>query len=203
MNHMSDWTDDEYNNMLGLLDEKEYPDQIIPHSHQDVMHNKNFKYPDRPQEEPVNQQRLLAESDEKIPNFFKDDENMGDFIKRKIHEHTGLKIERPDLTELGVYKESSWAKRNDGMPSVVTKVKNQGRMCSASYAFAIVAALEAAQAIEEGHKPIELSEQQIIDCTFDGSHQNFGCLGGSLGATIKYVTHKPILSAKTYPYVEA
>jgi len=42
----------------------------------------------------------------------------------------------------------------------------------------VIAALESAYALENISQPKKLSEQQVIECTFDGSYTNFGCLGG-------------------------
>jgi hypothetical protein len=44
----------------------------------------------------------------------------------------------------------------------------------------VIAGLEAAQALENKEKAKRLSEQQIIDCTFESHYGNFGCLGGHL-----------------------
>lgn len=80
----------------------------------------------------------------------------------------GLKIDRPALKKNGEYMEFNWA---DSEPSLISAVKDQGRNCSASHAFAVIAALEAAKAYENMKPAESLSEQQIIDC----SKYNFGC----------------------------
>ena len=72
--------------------------------------------------------------------------------------------------------------------------------CAASYAFAVVAAVEAAQAIENGQQYNHLSEQQIIDCTMNADHQNFGCLGGRLFSTLNYTKNNLVLDGFAYPY---
>ena len=46
-------------------------------------------------------------------------------------------------------KEYSWY---DAVPAVLTPVKNQGKKCASSYAFSIIAGLEATQALEKGVK---------------------------------------------------
>lgn len=56
----------------------------------------------------------------------------------------------------GLLTEFSWL---DSYPKVVSPVKNQGKDCAASYAFAVVAALESAQALENVAPPKRLSEQ--------------------------------------------
>jgi len=55
----------------------------------------------------------------------------------------------------GLLTEFSWL---DSYPKVVSPVKNQGKECAASYAFAVVAALESAQALENVAGPKSLSE---------------------------------------------
>ena len=34
LNHMSDWSDEEYNNMLGLVPDGDFPEQIVEHGGQ-------------------------------------------------------------------------------------------------------------------------------------------------------------------------
>lgn len=196
---MSDWTDDEYNNMLGLVSEHGFPGQIIPEEYQGQNSNSVAKYPDRPKSE--DRPRVMAAAgfqevaDDTPRRLLQTDSSdsgssyVADALKKKIQQATGIKISRPDFRKLGIYNESTWVDAN-----IVTKVKDQGRYCAASYAFAVAAAVEAAQASENG-RAVPLSEQQIIDCTFDGKRRNFGCLGGSLHETIKYVKKKAILKA--------
>lgn len=65
----------------------------------------------------------------------------------------------------------------------------------------MVAALEAAQALEKNTPAIKLSEQQIIDCTMHNEFRNYGCMGGSLERTFRYAQSKPIIEDKYYPYI--
>ena len=51
-----------------------------------------------------------------------------------------------------------------GVRGAISPVKDSG-VCSSSYAFAAVAAAESAIMVERGY-PVDLSEQQIVDCTF-------------------------------------
>lgn len=55
----------------------------------------------------------------------------------------------------GLFYEWSW---QNSQPPIVTPVKDQGKKCAASYAFAVIAGLEAAQALENKEKARRLSE---------------------------------------------
>uniref|UniRef100_T1JWM9 Uncharacterized protein n=1 Tax=Tetranychus urticae TaxID=32264 RepID=T1JWM9_TETUR len=78
---------------------------------------------------------------------------------------------------------------------ILTKVKDQG-ICPACWAFATVAAIEAAYAQKNG-KVVKLSEQNLIDCS-EGAK---GCKPYSVGMAYKYAQAKGIDAAKCYPYV--
>jgi DNA-binding MltR family transcriptional regulator len=55
----------------------------------------------------------------------------------------------------GLFNEWTW---QDATPKILTEVKNQGQKCAASYAFAVVAALESFQALNNQAKVNRLSE---------------------------------------------
>lgn len=78
-----------------------------------------------------------------------------------------------------------------------TSAKNQ-KSCGACYAFSIALSIEG-QIFRRTGKLIELSEQQIVDCsTVIGNH---GCGGGSLRNTLKYLTaSKGLMRHADYPY---
>lgn len=97
----------------------------------------------------------------------------------------------------GLATEFTW---RDISPRATGKIKDQGKTCAASYAFAVVAAVEAAQAIELGQEYNHLSEQQLVDCTFDHNYQNFGCLGGHLNSSLTYAKNNKIVDSFAYPY---
>lgn len=73
----------------------------------------------------------------------------------------------------------------------VTPAKDQGR-CGACAAFAAIAAIESKLLIQYGKNyssyPIDLSEQQTIDCAIasQGSYQSMGCAGGYLEDPLAY-----------------
>jgi len=87
------------------------------------------------------------------------------------------------------------------VPNVVTPVKDQGH-CGSCWSFAAAATLESMWAINTG-KLVELSEQNILDCTANPHH--CGGTGGCGGATAELafgmVTLFGIATEWTYPYI--
>jgi C1A family cysteine protease len=83
---------------------------------------------------------------------------------------------------------------------VVSSVKNQGE-CGSCYAFATTAVLESLYAIKtQSQNVIELSPQQIVDCSTDG---NYGCNGGLFEPSVEYISGQggKIATEDSYPYV--
>ena len=77
----------------------------------------------------------------------------------------------------------------------VNPVKNEGA-CDASWAFAVTGLVEGFVKIQEGSLP-NLSEQELLDCTGQGS----GCSGGSPIAALRTVIAKGgLASTASYPY---
>ena len=56
--------------------------------------------------------------------------------------------------------------------------------------------------MENKNQAKALSEQQIIECTYSGAYDNFGCLGGRYQQTWRYAKGNAILDKKYYPYTE-
>ncbi|CAL4978894.1 unnamed protein product [Urochloa decumbens] len=76
---------------------------------------------------------------------------------------------------------------------VVTLAKYQGN-CSSCWAFASVATMESAQAINTGGAPPVLSEQQLVDC-------DQGCGGGLVDKAFRWVMRNGgITTEAAYPY---
>lgn len=80
--------------------------------------------------------------------------------------------------------------------NAVTPVKDQGK-CGASWAFAVIGALEGFAAIQRGELLV-FSEQQLIDCS--GDYGNRGCSGGSLENALKYTSEHGIMLDRDYQY---
>ena len=74
-----------------------------------------------------------------------------------------------------------WDKRG-----YVSKIKDQGS-CGGCYSFTALDAMESAYLMKDKqkYKNIDLSEQQIIDCS--GSNGNKGCNGGWMSLVYDYI----------------
>ncbi|KAM9959104.1 hypothetical protein ACTFIR_000158 [Dictyostelium discoideum] len=84
-------------------------------------------------------------------------------------------------------------------PGVVNKVKNQGS-CGSCYAFSTVGALEAHYSIRY-HKMLDLSEQNLLDCTNANRYGNGGCSGGWMHNCYRYILENGgINRQQNYPY---
>lgn len=89
--------------------------------------------------------------------------------------------------------EVDWTKQ----AGVVHAVKNQAA-CGSCWAFASTAALESAFAIFKGQKDMDLSEQELVDCS--KKYGNNGCGGGLMSFAYDYVLDKGINNGKDYSY---
>ncbi|CAH2007901.1 unnamed protein product [Acanthoscelides obtectus] len=70
--------------------------------------------------------------------------------------------------------------------------------CGSCYAFSIAHAIQA-QIFKQTDKLIPLSEQQIVDCSL--SYGNYGCAGGSLRNTLRYLEKiGGLMTYNDYPY---
>lgn len=78
--------------------------------------------------------------------------------------------------------------------------RNQGN-CGSCYTFAAAGVVEAQFAITYGGE-LNLSEEQLLDCTFDDSvySHNQGCDGGDSFYTFAYIRENGICGESAYPY---
>ncbi|XP_034483180.1 cathepsin L-like [Drosophila innubila] len=67
----------------------------------------------------------------------------------------------------------------------VSAVKHQGD-CGSCWAFAAVGTMEGQQFLKE-KKLVELSEQNLLDCSSEAPYKNLGCKGGSPQEALRYV----------------
>jgi C1A family cysteine protease len=89
--------------------------------------------------------------------------------------------------------------RNINGKSYVQAVKNQGS-CGSCWSFASVAAIESYAALANGGTVPNLSEQNLVDCTY----RSDGCDGGNNDDAWNYLIQKQagaIATSSNYPYV--
>jgi C1A family cysteine protease len=80
----------------------------------------------------------------------------------------------------------------------VQKVKNQ-EQCGSCWAFSTVGSMESAYAIFSKDKTLlNLSEQELVDCS--GDYGNQGCNGGIMSAGFAYIADHGIHEEDAYPY---
>lgn len=89
-------------------------------------------------------------------------------------------------------QEVDWVKAG-----MVHPVKNQAA-CGSCWAFSSTGALESALAIFKGQKELDISEQELVDCS--RSYGNGGCNGGLMHFAFDYILDKGINNSKDYPY---
>ncbi|XP_038218408.1 pro-cathepsin H-like [Zerene cesonia] len=77
----------------------------------------------------------------------------------------------------------------------ISKIKNQAS-CGSCWAFCTTAAVEGALTRNNGGRPLDLSEQSLVDCAWD--YNNMGCDGGDLEGVFKYVLKHGIPTEQEY-----
>jgi C1A family cysteine protease len=83
---------------------------------------------------------------------------------------------------------------------VVTKVKNQGQ-CGSCWAFAATASHESYQVqFKSQPNTIDLSEQQLVDCSKGSPYENNGCGGGYGVRGLEYIKDNGQTTSAEYPY---
>lgn len=84
----------------------------------------------------------------------------------------------------------------------ITPVKDQSYYCNSCYAFSGIAALESQWCLKTG-RLVTMSEQQIIDCSYNAVYGNWACGGGSQAtAYVNIQNSGGVESDLTYPYLE-
>lgn len=112
-----------------------------------------------------------------------------------------LKKHVPDMT-LEVEKQTAKSIPDSvDWRSKIPAVRDQGQ-CGSCYSFGSLAALESRLIILKGaSKSIDLSEQQIVDCS--KSYGNNGCEGGTGSAVYNYIAKNGVTTEAKCPYVAA
>lgn len=83
---------------------------------------------------------------------------------------------------------------------VVTKIKNQGQ-CGSCWAFAATAAHESYQVqFKSQPNTLDLSEQQLVDCSGVSPYENHGCGGGYGVRALEYIKDNGQTTSDKYPY---
>jgi len=123
----------------------------------------------------------------------------GDLTFEEFSSKLGLKAVKRDFARsLNTANLSSNGETKDWREDgAVNGVKNQGQ-CGSCWAFSAVAAIEGANAIQNG-KLYDLSESQLVDCS--ASYGNHGCNGGLMDNAFEYViANGGLCASKDYPY---
>jgi len=85
--------------------------------------------------------------------------------------------------------------------SIVNPVRSQGS-CGSCWAFAAVSAIEGKCAQNYSPLLLQLSEQELIDCSYQEG--NDGCQGGLMDNAFEYaIEHKGLVLRSSYPYFGA
>lgn len=124
----------------------------------------------------------------------------GDLTPQEFKERLGFNFapDRPIAHRASLPVQDLPAEVDWTTTGAVTEVKDQGQ-CGSCYAFSAVAALESALFLHDNKTTLNLSPQEIVDCS--ASFGNQGCNGGLMDNVFKFViARKGICRLSDYPY---
>ncbi|KAK4871738.1 hypothetical protein RN001_015862 [Aquatica leii] len=129
------------------------------------------------------------------------DLNSRTYLQRivKLTQSTRRKLDNPEVVgdfyerHHHLPQEFDW--RKEGFETPVYNQKD----CGSCYAFSVALILEA-QLFKQTQKLVPLSSQQLVDCSTQTG--NYGCGGGSLRNTMRYLDKSGgLMTYKDYPYI--
>jgi len=149
-----------------------------------------------------NYQRIVQHNRNPHKTFTMGVNKFADMTSEEYKQYLGF---RPDLSiprnEQGhvhssIPDEVDWRDKN-----AVTGVKDQGQ-CGSCWSFSATGAVEGTHAIATGNL-VSLSEQNIIDCSWNAPYNNTGCDGGDPRTALQYViNNKGLDTEDSYEYVD-
>lgn len=81
----------------------------------------------------------------------------------------------------------------------VSPVTDQGH-CGSCWAFSTIASVESAISIATEKDPMQLSQQELVDCARGGEYISQGCQGGQMPEGFDYIKRNGISSLESYQY---
>uniref|UniRef100_A0A1Y1JVG1 Peptidase C1A papain C-terminal domain-containing protein n=3 Tax=Photinus pyralis TaxID=7054 RepID=A0A1Y1JVG1_PHOPY len=117
----------------------------------------------------------------------------------KLTQSTRRKLENPevvgDFYEMAHHIPDEFDWRKAGFKTPIYNQKD----CGSCYAFSVALALQA-QIFKQTNQLVPLSAQQLVDCSVSAG--NYGCGGGSLRNTLRYLDQSGgLMTYKDYPYI--
>ncbi|XP_050314484.1 procathepsin L isoform X3 [Anthonomus grandis grandis] len=149
--------------------------------------------------------RHNAEAERGLHSYYLKDNNLADLSHptylTKMVKLTSSRHRKVDLEVVGDFyhrfhhipEEINWIDKG-----FTTPVYNQ-KDCGSCYAFSIAGVIQG-QIFKQTDKLVPLSSQQIVDCS--AATGNYGCAGGSLRNTLRYLEKVGgIMAYSDYPYI--
>ncbi|EGR34723.1 papain family cysteine protease, putative, partial [Ichthyophthirius multifiliis] len=137
-----------------------------------------------------NLQRIKGDSTKEVTQFMDltTEEFKQIYLNLKIKQVSPVTIHTPSNNTY-----FDWQSENK-----VSALKDQGQ-CGSCWAFSTTGSVESALILaEKADQTINLSEQELIDCS--QSYGNEGCNGGLMDYGFQYIIEKGLSSNKDYPY---